>query len=296
MKKTTKNILIVSGISFVLGSIICTISLFSINFDLTKLSGMGATYVDHKLSVSDNISIANDISPYLCIGESPDDKVHISYYDNHRFKYEIKQNSEKLLLEQVILNNKDRQMSFFEKLQFGIFSWGLGVVVLIPSQFRGTLTANISSATIRFENISIDNMDLKIHATAGILRFENISVDNIDLQASTAIARFDNLSANSIDILTSAAISTFNNLSAKSIALESSSGKIEFSNLDAQNIDLNLNGGSLSGTILGNKNDFTVINTSQKHLKNIPLSEGQGSKTLNLAISSGGDAKISFTE
>ena len=277
MKKTTKNILIVSGISFVLGSIICTISLFSINFDLTKLSGMGATYVEHKLSVSDNISIANDISPYLCIGESPDDKVHISYYDNHRFKYEIKQNSEKLLLEQVILNNKDRQMSFFEKLQFSIFSWGLGVVVLIPSQFRGTLTANISSATIRFENISIDNMDLQVDATAGILRFENISVDNIDLQASTAIARFDNLSA-------------------KSIALESSSGKIEFSNLDAQNIDLNLNGGSLSGTILGNKNDFTVVNTSRKHLKNIPESGGQGSKTLNLAISSGGDAKISFTE
>ena len=275
MKKTTKNILIISGLSFVLGSIICTITLFSINCDLTKLSGMGATYVEHKLSVSDNISIANDISPYLCIGESPDNKVHISYYDNHRFKYKIKQNSEKLSLEQVILNNKDRQMSFFEKLQFSIFSWGLGVVVLIPSQFRGTLTANISSA---------------------ILTFENISVDNIDLQASTAFTTFENISANNIDILTSTAISTFNDLSAKSIALESSSGKIEFSNLDAQNIDLNLNGGRLSGTILGNKNDFTIVNTSRKHLKNIPESGGQGSKTLNLAISSGGDARISFTE
>ena len=197
----------------------------------------------------------------------------------------------------IVLNIRlNKIQKNFHYSKFEIFSWGLGVVVLIPSQFGGTLTANISSATIRFENISIDNMDLQVDATAGILRFENISVDNIDLQASTAFTTFENISANNIDILTSTAISTFNDLSAKSIALESSSGKIEFSNLDAQNIDLNLNGGRLSGTILGNKNDFTIVNTSRKHLKNIPESGGQGSKTLNLAISSGGDARISFTE
>lgn len=296
MKITTKNILIVSGISFVLGSIICTITLLSINFDFSKISGMEATFVNKQVTVSDNISIINDLAPYLLIGESPDDKVHITYYDNYRFKYEIEQNKEKLVLEQIILNNQDRQMSFFEKLQFEIFSWGLGVTVLIPSQFSGTLTANISSAKITFENISINNMDLQVHATAGFLILKNISVNSIALQASTAFTTVENISANSIDILTSTAGSRFDNLSAKNITLESSSGKIEFSKLDAQNIDLDLSGGSLSGTILGNKDEFTIINSSRKHLKNIPESGGQGSKTLNLSISSGGDAIISFIE
>lgn len=295
MKTITKNILIVSGISFVLGSIICTITLFSINFDFAKISSLGATYVDKQFDVSDSISLDISMAPYIFIGESTDDKVHITYYDTSRFKYEIKQNKENLTLKQILLNEQGQKRLWFQKLQFIIFSWDLTTTILIPAKFNGELIANISGNTITFENISANRINLS--ATAGYVKFKNISAHKIDVEMVGGLITTEQISViDDVSFQISASyIKVQNVYSDNSINLSSSSGSVEFSKLDAQNITIDITTGSAQGSIVGDQNDFTVINTSTRDYKNIPKSSGQGHKRLNLFMNVG-TVDFSFIE
>ena len=209
---------------------------------------------------STKISIVMHIGD-LTIKESPDEKVHVSYYTYDSVKYKIIESDNELKLEQVIEKNTDN-------------SWKIeGVTILIPKQFSGAITTESATGSLNVSNISARSIDLE--KNTGNINLSNISANSIYLKSNTSDLSVSDISANNID-------------------LKNNTGNINISNISAnQSINLSNNTGNINGSIKGHKNDFTIESSVSIGENNIP-SGGTGGKTLNVKNNIG-DIEITFT-
>ena len=79
-----------------------------------------------------------------------------------------------------------------------------------------------------------------------------------------------------------------------SISLSSNNGNITFGNLDVGNaLSLTVKNGDISGTVIGDYDDFAIQSEAKKGKSNLPNNKDSGTKTLNVSCNNG-DISIDF--
>lgn len=266
----------------------------------------GFDRVDTQLTILDSSNASIDLSSSdLKIGVSPDETVHITYYNNPKHKYEVTQSDDEFTLTQIPLPI----VSSFWK--------AMDVTVLLPLQFRGILTAKTASGRINIDidTIFADSIDLRsgsgeieadqvsvqgdisLRASSGNITLQNINTADgtLTVDGSSGNKRLNTVSANSINVISSSGRIYAEEIICTDIHMKGSSGGVKFSELNAQTITIESSSRNVEGSIVGNNNDFSVTSSVGSGRNNLPEQWGQGDKTLKVTTNSG-NIEITFTE
>lgn len=218
--------------------------------------------VDEHLSISDGTRIFLDISSAdITVGTSPDNQVHITYYNTIHHEYEITQNGNELVLKQNILL----------WIGWDFSKTNRSVSVLIPKQFAGALSIENSSGSNTLENISLQSID--IDSSSGRINVERVSTQgDISIKGSSgSIMVNDVTSTNGV------------------LHVEGSSGSKKIYNASATSIDLSSNSGSIKAEQLSSQGDIRIKVSSGSITLNdatsldgvLRVEGGSGSKNLS---------------
>ena len=145
-----------------------------------------ATRVDREFTDMGNtdISILLDIGE-VNIAESPDNKIHITYYDYKLIKYQITEIDTGIILKQF-RNNETRRGKKPK-----------GVTVLIPKKFSGTLFTNLGAGTINIQDLSVTTANIDMLVTAGEIVATNINaITNLKLSIDIGNIIIKDITAN----------------------------------------------------------------------------------------------------
>ncbi|MGN1466878.1 MAG: DUF4097 family beta strand repeat-containing protein [Ruminococcus sp.] len=232
--------------------------------------------------------------------ESSDDKVHITYFENEKESYEIKE-------DKTLLIKRTDSYKWYDYI-FNIRLRERYIEIKIPQSFGGNVILNTGNGKIGVQNIKVKS--LSAHTSNGSIDFGFVQAgEDIKVITSNGSVNIQDTQAKgTVDIKTSNASvtlgsSSFENLSAKSsngkiqllnvkaeneIYAETSNGKIDIERISAEkSITLKTSNAGVTGTVLGTISDFTVTSHTSNGNNNLPENMPGGDKQLNVDTSNG---------
>ncbi|MBO7356504.1 MAG: DUF4097 family beta strand repeat protein [Lachnospiraceae bacterium] len=151
-----------------------------------------------------------------------------------------------------------------------------GGISINDTDVQGDVTLNCNSGSVNLGTVTAEG-DIKISTTSGTRTLTDVIADNITTNATSGSLKAVRVSAN--DTLSSSA----------------TSGTTRFEELYVgNNIKINANSGSVSGSIIGSEDDFSIIANTTSGSCNLSNSR-DGEKSLDISTTSG-SVNITFTE
>ncbi|MGN0537939.1 MAG: hypothetical protein ACI4M3_08195, partial [Acutalibacteraceae bacterium] len=148
MKKSKKIVFLSATLGSVLGIVLISIALLSVNFDvrnldlcgepqkITKECGTMDDLKDICIDLRNNINITllgSDKSSNIRVKESPDDKIHITYYTTDCCSKKLETANQQIFLHEPDALIHINAKQFTKGIFHGAKQWGLETVIEIPS-------------------------------------------------------------------------------------------------------------------------------------------------------------------
>lgn len=284
----------IGGITFVTGLIIFLIAFGVSGFNINKLSTQPKLEKEEFVSSSEINSITIDDYFDVNIKKSPDNKMHVTYFENKKLYYKI--SSGKDIAFKKIYNNK-----WYD----GFFNFNYKhspICVMLPDNFNGDIKIKTSNGNVKSSDIKVNNIEIatsngfidlnsidskgivKVKTSNGKITFNDVNaVGNVDCKTTCGILNLYNVKAKNIKGKTSNGKINYSNLKASDITGYSTNGEISIDKIDVGNeLNLETSNGSVTGNIFGRLTDFSINSKTYNNKNNLPEKLSSGSKKLNV--------------
>lgn len=242
----------------------------------------------------------DDKNTPVILTKSKDDKVHITYYENNKEKYNISENG--VLSIKKIDNYK--WYDYFFNITFQMKS----LTVEIPETFKGDITVDTNNAKINIEDLEVNNLiaatsngvieisslkankNIEVQTSNGSVDIEKIkAIGNINIETSNAHINCEEIASSDLSAKSSnARIALFDVRTENDIFAKTSNGSIETEKISAEkSITLNTSNAGIIGTVSGSIADYSIISHTSNASNNLPEFLQGGSKQLNVDTSNG---------
>lgn len=230
---------------------------------------------------------------------SPDERIHITYYENEKDVYELQEG-------EILSFKKTENYQWYDYF-FNISFQKTTLEIQIPKDYSGDLSLRTSNAKIEANNLSVQNVNLfssngtilldtvhakdKIHAETSnnSIKMENTSSKNgIQAVTSNGPIVLEKTESSDANALTSNGSITLSELNMKNISAQTSNASIRLANVQTENsLTLQSSNGSIEGTVKGKLADFSVISHTSNADSNLPETMPGGEKQLTVQTSNG---------
>lgn len=243
-KSKTKRLLMVSGILCGVGILISAVSFAFCDFNIWKVSAM-PTYKESSYSYSaDKISTLKlDLKGQpVEIRTSPDDKIHVTAWENERVKFAAEETPDSLTL------SLGADIRWYDQFIYGFFSqlssYSHRSVIEIPSGYQGDFTISCSETTVDlngFQNLK----NLEIKNSNGSIALENISSTRCMLSTSNSAIICKGLSTGEMEAYSSNGAIALEQVTAASIHAGTSNSAVDGNTLTAGEITVSNSNGHI---------------------------------------------------
>lgn len=305
--KTSKKVLIITSVAVIaIGMIISAFSLFSVNFDFSKLNTMNS--VTKTYAVDENFRNIH-IEGAECdirLMPSNDDKCRVICNEEDKISHSVSVQNDTLTIKRT--DNRE----WYEHI--AVFYWGdIEIIVYLPKSEYEELYVKSTSGNIEipedftFSKADIDNTsgeasfvsrvksDLEVKTVSGDIYVGETTAKNIDVQSTSGNItmssaklngelkiksisgdiKLSDIECQSITSNTTSGNNTFSSVIAKTnMKIESVSGDVELYQSDAETMNIKTTSGNIDGTLLTDK--IFDIKTTSGNI-NVPPS-GMGGK------------------
>ncbi len=307
----TARIYIIAGICLIVGIIIIASAFAFGGFDFLKM-GSEQKYTEKSFVSSKAISQIkiDDSNVGVNFSKSPDDKIHITYFENDKNYYEITENDDGML--NIIKVNNYKWYDYIFNINFQSISLNVSV----PSSFNGKIDTSTSNANIYLKDVNTS--DIVFDTSNNKVEINNSSISGrAEIKSSNGEIRLTNSTfGGDLNAKTSNSSITLENISGKEIFSETSNGKINLSsvksssnvtartsnsrislnNVDAaKKLECKSSNGDISGRVIGSIRDFSIYSHTSNGKSNLPSNMGGGEKVLDISTSNA-SIDISFSE
>jgi DUF4097 and DUF4098 domain-containing protein YvlB len=300
----TNRIYIIAAVCLLFGLAVFAIGFTMMGLDITKFN-TNSQYAEKSFvstrTVSGIVIDDNDLSIKIVV--SNDDNVHISYYENDKEHYEIKQSDIGTL--SVIKHNMRKWYDYLFNISFQTTN----LTVAVPSRFLGNLSAESSNG--RIDCIGVNAADMILTTSNGKITVSNLMASG-KLEASTSNAddilsnvtvsgnvacdtsngkiSLENVKGKNINARTSnGAVALKSVVSNENIVANTSNQQIYFDNIKfGTGLDCNSSNGAVKGNIAGKLVDYTITSKTSNGKDNLPERMSGGAKTIDITTSNGG--------
>lgn len=209
--------------------------------------------------------LVDDANFDIKVKNSADDKIHISYFENDKKKYEISESDSGVLN----VSKKDSRdwYNYFLNIQFESPT----LTLEIPINFSGDITIDTSNSDITLENINAANINL------------TTSNDQIIVKNTIASGSLNLKSSNGDVFVSDTKVS-------KNIICNTSNDEINFSNVECESLNAQSNNGDISLKSVSSDKDI-YLKTSNDDITLDTVKLGTELKCIN----SNGEVKGSVT-
>ncbi|MCR5611082.1 MAG: DUF4097 family beta strand repeat-containing protein [Clostridiales bacterium] len=246
-----------------------------------------------------------DLSSYkLYVGVSEDGKAHIEYYENDRVTFDIGAAGGVLKIKQKV------KPLFF----FGTFSNDRQMLLLLPESFNGRADLECTSGEIRIDAVKTAG-EVTIDVTSGTAIIYDSSAQSFDLELTSGrivagriecAGRFavdgtsgnillENVSCSDLHTHVTSGRIELKSIVTGSARIEATSGNVSLESFDSGDTRIDLTSGTVTGTLVGNINDYTIESHMTSGKNSLPGNYGNGARKLYAELTSG-TINISFEE
>lgn len=259
-----------------------------------------------------------DMEEYdLTVAKSQDGKIHLSYFVNDDLVvFTVNETDDAL----EISERKKNAVSWFIPNQDN-----RRAELLIPEGFTGTLVSDTAtgdtnidgittviayvvrtttgdlsvgnvtaqSATFRvttgelnFSHCSFGN-DIHLIGTTGEFTVYNVEAASVSVKTTTGSAKVKNVKADEVEVGMTTGSMTVENVSAGRIYLHATTGEIRVDGLDSNDIKITATTGSVSGTLIGSIEDYTIESHVSTGMNSLPNNFGEGERKLYVKTTTG---------
>lgn len=292
---------------FIIGGIVLTIGLvfafIAFNIGGKNIFELSSTTQEKSYTFEGNynsISIETE-NDSIIIGESPDDMVHLTTYENSKNSYQIIDN------QNLTIQPKEKLIDEFE-IDFNLSSIGTqsSAELLIPKDMQTKLSVNTENGYIQVYNMNLENMDLE--SDNGFIEVSNVTTTgNIRTNTDSGNIKIDQATSDNINIESDNGTIDLYTVDCNSINIESDNGGVNITDANFQNsLIIDNDNGQVYCDLLGSeydynykfKTDFGSIFLNDMHIdlglspnNNNTTTYGTGVKTIAIE-SENGDIKI----
>jgi len=231
------------------------------------------------------LSVDDRNMPIDIVGVSGN-KTRISYKKSRDIKYRIKQTSDHLSIE------RKKIMGF--NFSFDFFNFGNSsprVTIEIPKDKLKNLQVETSNGKISTENLALNNLDLE--TTNSKMIINDVDARTVDAETSNGKVELSQMTFDEGSFESSNSKMALKDLEFKSGEFHTSNGKIDLMNVkSSDSISLKTSNSKVNGTIVGNKDDFSIVSKTSNASNNLG-NQKSGSKKLEVKTSNG-DIEIAF--
>lgn len=175
--------------------------------------------------------------------------------------------------------------------------WDFNILILeVPKNFAGTMILKTSNAGIRAANLQ--NLTRgEFVAMNGKIALKSVHADEMFLKTANAFLDMENLKGRRLE-----AITNNGNVSAKEcdfqegILLQTKNGFVTGRNLISDNISMQTCNGSITGTIIGNINDYTIDSQTVNGSNNLDCAANLSGPKKLTARTTNGRIKVEFIQ
>ena len=156
------------------------------------------------------------------------------------------------------------------------------------------ITATNTSGGVRMENVKASGK-IEVESTSGSVRFDDVKAeDNFSAKATSGSVKLEKVKCNDLTLKSNSGSIRLNDVKAEgSLEAKNSSGGIHFDALEVgKDISLSATSGSVSGTLIGSEDDYSIISKTSSGSNNLTDSRN-GSKSMDVTTTSG-SIKIQF--
>lgn len=169
------------------------------------------------------------------------------------------------------------------------------LVLELPMSFAGNLWLKTTNGSIRVAGLgSLARAD--IFSNNGKIRMENSQVDHLQIKTSNARIELNNVRGEDLEASAgNGMISVKESRFPQKLSLITQNGTVTGRNLISDNIIMQTCNGIVSGTIIGNQNDYNINSTTRNGFNNLDNVYEPGRPKSLQAKTHNGQIQISFT-
>ncbi len=314
MKKGTRCTLITSCAMLLGGALLFVSAFGALGFDYKNLAVTG-DIIDHEqeISFSDALTLEAD-GLDITVKRSEDETCKLLYRDFPEKPITFAYADGK-----VTLNYPENAIGLMDDIgvlwRHGLLIEVLGgstrdAVLLLPASFSGALTVkmddgdvsiadmvytdlviSVQFGTISLENITADTVSAETEY--GDIIPENVEADTVNAETWYGDIRLHDVKAESVRTKTGSGDIALQNVTCTHATVSTRSGAATLENLSADDISLRADSGSVTGTISGSEEEYTITASVGTGSCNLHDRTG-GSKKLEVQVSAG-SVRVEFT-
>ena len=302
-----KNKKVAIGICLcVIGVIMVAIAFLLAGKDWSKLNiGVKYEHLQYVCSEDATSIVVRENANKVIIQKGNVDKITVDYcYDKKTLDYTFEESDSTLSVKRVA-----KKFSFFDGIQINFETPKL--IITVPEGKYDNLDVKLTSGSLEISELAVSNITVK--DTSGSVKLSDIECDTLNVKNTSGVIKLNDITASSIETGSTSGRTDIENVETSSICANVSSGTIKFVNVSADEVNgeatsgsmklekldvakamnLKLTSGSVSGSVVGAPEDFTIISNITSGTSNL-TNGGTGSKQLNCNVTSG-SIKIKFT-
>ncbi|QSX06591.1 DUF4097 family beta strand repeat protein [Sedimentibacter sp. zth1] len=324
-----RKLLTIASLLVIIGIIIFFVGFANADFNIKNISTI--KYEEKSYSTNTNIEKINigDYDMSVDITPSPDDKIHIKYYENKKRKYIISEKN-------GVLDIQKEKPSIINIFSMSIDFNNTKLSVKIPKNYNGELIVKTSNNSISISDINLGDVSLttsngKIHSTniscssSLELKSSNASIDvenvkvsgDIICDTSNGKTNLTNVSSledircetsngtiyvvdtkcNYINAKSSNGTISLDNFSTNSsIEIRTSNSKVLFNNISFNDkFKITTSNGKIKGNLNGKIDEYTINYKTSNGDSNLPNDYVGGNKQIDFRTSNS-DIDVDFTK
>ncbi|MDD3171127.1 MAG: DUF4097 family beta strand repeat-containing protein [Bacilli bacterium] len=298
---TDKKGLYFTFLIFIIGVLICIGVLIASEFDFSKFSteqNIEKKEIDLIIGDTDQFDFIID-NASINFTESPDDQLHVTYYESNRVKYEVSTTSSSIEMTQV------NSLKWYDYI--GINFYDTSIDVKIPTSYTKILNistdncvmdfkdlynlesiiANSKNATVDFDNVTVQK-DIYCKTTNSTIDINYVNCINLTVITTNSEIELENINLTGTLISeTSSGVVHLEDINADVVNIKNNNGTISFDDLISPNITLKALNGVISGNIIGSKVNYKIISSATNGINNLPEYKDDGTKYLEVTTSNG---------
>lgn len=168
------------------------------------------------------------------------------------------------------------------------------IEVILPRVYWGKIEAESRNARITMEGVTC-SQDIRLSTTNARVVMNDVVVRDAAVHTTNGRIELHTVYAsNGLDAGSTNGQIIAENLSTdQKLSLATTNSRVTLNGVSGKNIDIRTSNGSVSGTVCGNKEDYTIHSVTSNAGNNLANREG-GEKTLNI-VTSNGTVNVSFT-
>lgn len=290
MKKPVIISLIVAGSLVLVGLILSVVGLVVSNFAPERLrtERFEEKFYTTEVSGLSQISVESSnrgIKVIPAFGE----EVRITYYESAIEQYSFSKEGGRLVMDYV----ENRRI--FPLRLFSFRSRTEAIVIEIPTSYAGSLKVKTSNASLNVNDLGQLEAFEAITSNAAV-KIQNLQFAGESLvKTSNGSLLLEKVAAGKLIAQTSNGQIEANSVTAGLVEFKTSNSRIEFKDLTADQIDLVTSNARVTGSIVGNSNDYQIESDTSNADNSLINLGGSGPKRLAVKTSNG-DIEVLFTQ